>query len=284
MGKNGIDPIVVKQITLDKESLVIRSKNELTIVYVLQGKGIAWFDSQQVPFKKGRLFMIPFDMKYVFQGDTSDLLVIECPQTFVTQIRLEADRLETCDNINKLTYITNNYHTKTGCVFYVKEDGILAEQLLKTVEREHVNHTRDYLITRQCIAILLNLVARNLIQADYDETGKGKKGQDVMKIITYIQKNIGNKSILSIEALAMEFKMAKNYIGEYFKKQTGVSIQDYILDYRLKLVEIRLKHSTMRLKEIAFELDFNDESHLSKLFKKHKQITPYQYRVLHRTF
>jgi AraC-like DNA-binding protein len=284
MGKNRIDPIVVRQITLEEESLVIRSKNELTIVYVLRGKGVTSFDLQQVPFKKGRLFIIPFDMKYVFQGSTTDLLIIECPQTFVTQIRLEADRLETCDNINKLTYITNSYHTKTGCVFSIKEDGILAEQLLRTIEREHSNHTQDYLITRQCIAILLNLVARNLIQADYDETREGKKGQDIMKIITYIQKNIGEKSMLSIGALAVEFKIAKNYFGEYFKKQVGVSIQDYILDYRLKLVEIRLKHSTMRLKEIAFELDFNDESHLSKLFKKHKQITPNQYRALHRTF
>jgi len=282
MSENRIDPIGVKRVTLIEESLIIQSRNELTFVYVLQGKGVTLFDSQSVSFKKGKLFIIPFDTKYVFESVSSDLLVIECPQTFITQIRLEADRLETCDNINKLTYITHNYHTKIGCVFYVKEDGVLAEQLLKAIEREYVQNSQDYLIIRQCIAILLNLVARNLIQADYEELSEARKGHDIMKIITYIQKHIGDKSKLSIEALSIEFKIAKNYIGEYFKKQVGLSLQDYILDYRLKLVEIRLKHSTMRLKEIAFELDFNDESHLSKLFKKHKNMTPSQYRALHR--
>ncbi|WP_235280443.1 helix-turn-helix domain-containing protein [Myroides profundi] len=32
------------------------------------------------------------------------------------------------------------------------------------------------------------------------------------------------------------------------------------------------------LKEIAFELGFKDDSHLTKLFKKYKQITLSQYR------
>lgn len=87
--------------------------------------------------------------------------------------------------------------------------------------------------------------------------------------------------MLTLEALANKFSISKNYLGEYFKKQTGISLQDYILDYKLKLVETRLKYSNTRLKEIAFELSFNDESHLSKLFKKHKKMTPTQYKKSH---
>lgn len=279
--KNTFDPILIREITLTEDVLTIQPKAQLTIVYIQKGKGVSIYDEHKVPFKKGKLFVIPFDTKYIFESKDALMLTIECPQSFITQIRTEADRIETCDNINKLTYITHNYHTKAGCVFNDELDGVFAEQLLHNILREHHNQTQDYLIIRQSVSILLNLIARNLIQHDYDQINENKKAQDIMKMITYIQKHIGNKQMLSLDTLATEFCLSKNYLGEYFKKQTGISLQDYILDYKLKLVETRLKYSAVRLKEIAFELGFNDESHLSKLFKKYKQMTPSQYRSLH---
>ncbi|AJH15545.1 helix-turn-helix domain-containing protein [Myroides profundi] len=279
--KNTFDPIHITEHLLIDDVFSIQPKAHLTIVYIQKGKGMSRYEDHKVPFKKGKLFIIPFDTPYSFESKDGQILVIECPQSFITQIRTEADRIETCDNINKLTYITHNYHTKAGCVFQSEEDAVFAEQLLLSIQREHNNHTQDYLIIRQCISILLNLVARNLILHDYEQVNENRKAQDIMKIITYIQQHIGHKEKLTLEALASEFSISKNYLGEYFKKQTGISLQDYILDYKLKLVETRLKYSNTRLKEIAFELGFNDESHLSKLFKKYKQMTPSQYKKEH---
>jgi AraC-like DNA-binding protein len=34
------------------------------------------------------------------------------------------------------------------------------------------------------------------------------------------------------------------------------------------------------LSEIAYELQFSDESHLSRLFKKHRNMTPKEYRKI----
>ncbi|MEK6512298.1 AraC family transcriptional regulator [Myroides odoratimimus] len=279
--KNTFDPIHITEHLLIDDVFSIQPKAHLTIVYIQKGKGMSLYEDHKVPFKKGKLFIIPFDTPYSFESKDGQILVIECPQSFITQIRTEADRIETCDNINKLTYITHNYHTKAGCVFQSEEDAVFAEQLLHSIQREHNNHTQDYLIIRQCISILLNLVARNLILNDYEQVNENRKAQDIMKMITYIQQHIGHKEKLTLEALANEFSISKNYLGEYFKKQTGISLQDYILDYKLKLVETRLKYSNTRLKEIAFELGFNDESHLSKLFKKYKQMTPSQYKKEH---
>ncbi|MCO7724122.1 helix-turn-helix domain-containing protein [Myroides odoratimimus] len=279
--KNTFDPIHITEHLLIDDVFSIQPKAHLTIVYIQKGKGMSRYEAHKVPFKKGKLFIIPFDTPYSFESKDGQVLVIECPQSFITQIRTEADRIETCDNINKLTYITHNYHTKAGCVFQSEEDAVFAEQLLHSIQREHNNHTQDYLIIRQCISILLNLVARNLILHDYEQVNENRKAQDIMKMITYIQQHIGHKEKLTLEALANEFSISKNYLGEYFKKQTGISLQDYILDYKLKLVETRLKYSNTRLKEIAFELGFNDESHLSKLFKKYKQMTPSQYKKEH---
>lgn len=59
--------------------------------------------------------------------------------------------------------------------------------------------------------------------------------------------------------------------GRVFKKQTGETLQQYISNYKLRLIETRLLHSDMRISEIAYELNFADESHLNKPLKSTKE-------------
>ncbi len=55
-------------------------------------------------------------------------------------------------------------------------------------------------------------------------------------------------------------------------------IQHFIANYKIRLIEHRLKFSDRRINEIAFEFGFADESHLNKFFKKHKSLSLTQYR------
>lgn len=84
--------------------------------------------------------------------------------------------------------------------------------------------------------------------------------------------------MLKSEQIAMHFNLSQTYVGEYFKKHTGESLQQYITNYKLQLVETRLRYSDLRINEIAFELGFTDESHLNRIFKKHKGTTPSDFR------
>ena len=51
-----------------------------------------------------------------------------------------------------------------------------------------------------------------------------------------------------------------------------------ILNYKMKMVESRLLHTDMRINEIVAELGFTDESHLNKLFRKYKGVSPTEFR------
>lgn len=55
-------------------------------------------------------------------------------------------------------------------------------------------------------------------------------------------------------------------------------MQQYILNYKMKLVENRLLHSEMKIGEIVEELGFTDESHLNKLSKKYEGDSPSSFR------
>lgn len=83
---------------------------------------------------------------------------------------------------------------------------------------------------------------------------------------------------MKMENLAKEFAMSKNYISSYVKVQTGMSVQNHTLQFRLKAAEKLLKQSKFNINEIAEQLGFNDASHFNKLFKKNKNMSPMAFR------
>ncbi|WP_260607432.1 helix-turn-helix domain-containing protein [Chitinophaga polysaccharea] len=72
--------------------------------------------------------------------------------------------------------------------------------------------------------------------------------------------------------------MSETYLGVYFKKQCGETIQQFISGYKIRLIEWRLKFSDLRINELADEFGFADGSHLNKFFKKQKGISLTAYR------
>ncbi|WP_223559842.1 AraC family transcriptional regulator [Chryseobacterium lathyri] len=275
-----VEHIDVKEIRFCSEGIALKTKAFLSLVYVLKGCGTLTYDERTITFGESKLFIIPQHQLYHFESNDAQLIVIECPIEFIDKIRLEADRIESCENLYKLQYISNNYHARAGCVFRNKDDERFAENLIIQITREHKRKTDDYLIIRNCISILLNIIARNIIDSETSDLQQNVKAFSIMKIITYIQEHVKDKEKTRIHSIADHFGISKNYFGEYFKQHTGVSYQDYLLDYRLKLVETYLKYSSVRLSEIAYELQFSDESHLSRLFKKHRNMTPKEYRKI----
>ncbi|QWT87175.1 helix-turn-helix transcriptional regulator [Chryseobacterium sp. PCH239] len=272
-----LEEIDVRELEL-KEEIVLKTNTFLSFVYIVKGKGSLTYDGRNINFSQGKLFIIPQKEFYRFESESAQLITIQCPVEFIDKIRLEADRIESCENLHKLQYISHNYHARAGCVFRDKNDERFAETLILQIANEFKNKAEDYLIIRNCMSILLNLIARNIIQSETSDLQENRKAFSIMKIIAYIQQHIKDREKTGIQTIAGHFGISGNYFGEYFKQQTGISYQDYLLDYRLKLVETYLKYSSVRLSEIAYELQFSDESHLSKLFKKYRGVTPGEYR------
>ncbi|MGF7080973.1 AraC-like DNA-binding protein [Mucilaginibacter sp. UYCu711] len=67
-------------------------------------------------------------------------------------------------------------------------------------------------------------------------------------------------------------------MNRYFKQQTGITLKHYINQYKINLAASRLLYSDLSISEIANELQFTDESHLNKIFKKYKNQTAKSFR------
>ena len=69
-----------------------------------------------------------------------------------------------------------------------------------------------------------------------------------------------------------------SYLSTLFKKETGISVTQYILDKRTDTAKNMLKHSDYTAAEISSLLAFHSQSYFSKVFKEETGMTPGEYR------
>ncbi len=98
----------------------------------------------------------------------------------------------------------------------------------------------------------------------------------VDKAIDYI--NVHYKEDLAITKLAEASGMSSKYFGVLFKRVTGRTVNEYVMQVRMTKAEELLLQTDASLDEIAKQVGVRDEFYVVKLFKRYKGITPGRYR------
>lgn len=101
----------------------------------------------------------------------------------------------------------------------------------------------------------------------------------ITKINNHISKNISRK-ILNFE-LAQMVQMETTSFVRFFKRSTGLSPQEYIMEKKIEKACLMLHFSTMSIEEIALKMGFCDRYHFSCFFKKIRLISPARFRKNH---
>jgi AraC-like DNA-binding protein len=83
---------------------------------------------------------------------------------------------------------------------------------------------------------------------------------------------------ISLVQLAKVVNMHQNYLSALFKKEVGLSIKEYILKQKVEEAKKLLTHSEYPLSEIYSWLNFHDQSHFTKVFKKYTGTTPKKFK------
>ncbi|GGG25684.1 response regulator [Paenibacillus abyssi] len=100
----------------------------------------------------------------------------------------------------------------------------------------------------------------------------------VMQAIKYIDAHYTES--LSLQQVADEVCVSRNYFSEMFKRVTGQNFIDYLLALRVKKAKELLQSSSFKVYEVAERSGFNDVKYFSKQFKKMVGMSPAEFQGL----
>jgi AraC family transcriptional regulator len=83
---------------------------------------------------------------------------------------------------------------------------------------------------------------------------------------------------LSLAELASIINITPTYFASLFKRSMGISPHQYVIQQRVEQAKLMLKKTDLAIAEIALQVGFSSQSHLTQQFKRITGITPKQIR------
>ena len=235
------------------------------IVYIEKGSGRQCINTHEFEYHSGNIFLLPPLDCHLFKiEEPTKFHFIRFTDHYFLKDTGQADYKSWFDQI---TYILANYNKVPGDIIASERERQFIINNINFIYQEYLT-TDNYsspIITGSIVSIL-NILARS-IEKRYVESANASNNRfgDVLR---YINTHLSDSEKLRIPILAEQFNISKSYFSEYFKKKAGISLADYILKSKLKIVETKVLHTDLSLKEIAWQMNFTDSSHLARSFKK----------------
>lgn len=83
---------------------------------------------------------------------------------------------------------------------------------------------------------------------------------------------------ITIQEIAGHLNINRSYLHRLFKSFTGVSIQNYLLDYRMRQACILLQNTSLSVRSIAHTVSYADPLYFSRIFHQKMGVSPSEYR------
>ena len=103
--------------------------------------------------------------------------------------------------------------------------------------------------------------------------------KDVWRIIQRIDEIVQRNDRFDPGEEIRRLGITRDHGARLFREATGRSPMEYYQERRIQQACFRLLDPRSNLTEIALDLRFSDSAHFSRLFRKHRGISPSQYRV-----
>jgi AraC-like DNA-binding protein len=95
----------------------------------------------------------------------------------------------------------------------------------------------------------------------------------VQSIKKHVETHYWNEH-LTVNDIAEEIRYTTAYVCMIFKKETGITLNQFINMYRIGKAKELLKDVTLKLAEVAEMVGYSNENYFSKVFKKYEGYSP----------
>jgi AraC family transcriptional regulator len=99
---------------------------------------------------------------------------------------------------------------------------------------------------------------------------------EIQQAINYIHTHLNRD--LSLAELASVVNISPTYFASLFKQEIGISPHQYVIRQRVEQAKLMLSKTDLAIADIALQVGFSSQSHLTQQFKRLTGVTPKQVR------
>lgn len=228
--------------------------------FIREGKGILKLADMEIPLKAGMCFVLYNNVPYEyypdksypwkydwidFSGENVDSLLSECGFSMEKPYR---------------PYWTDKY---------------FLGELNRLYEIHDSKSYHHICVAVQFLKLLSELIYRNKETKSLQKMESARYFR-VRDSIVYINCNF--RLDLTLADIARANSISVSYLTSSWSKEIGMSPIEYMHSMRISEACRYLKNSSQKIKDIAQNVGYADEKYFSRVFKKHKGISPVQYR------
>ena len=151
---------------------------------------------------------------------------------------------------------------------------------------EYARKALDYGVTGYLLKPINEAELKELINKAIYNISQNSKQADHINAVNYslpvrlaceyIEKNFQEN--INLNKISNYVSLSKNYFCNIFKKETGITIWDYLIRIRMEEAKRMLLETEQKTYEISEKVGYDDPSYFGRLFKKYTGLTPIEFR------
>jgi hypothetical protein len=253
--------------------------------FIDKGAEIIYVPFEQVKAKAKELNAIPFDVpdvEFTHYGDrcTFDYIIekYKIKDAAIDTLAIIVRGADT-DRHDLATQASGLWAISAGLSYNIKDDQQLLERGLIIYDALYswAKHLQDEKHTQNPVEHLLIEVFNKYIKQKRGE--KRKIPSWAMELKEIIQDQMDTNLSLNLKEISKGLSIHPAYLSREFSKYfDDLSFGEYIRKLRIEKAIELLRSSTYSLSEIAYLTGFSDQSHFTRIFKKHTGMQPSVYK------
>lgn len=247
------------------------------LFFMISGEGFLIVEGESYPIVPGMVVLFSAGTEYVWE---------------IEKVKYYAVNFDYTHNFSHITKSIHPIHSDVFCENFIVErpdfedidilnkpvilyDALSVGYLISeiTTEFSMSEEYKDMLLS----SLLKSAIATIVRVSNYSQNTKGSKVQKIVSdIISYI--NMNYESPVSNEDIAEKFHFNSAYLNRVFRKNTGRSIHEFLVNCRIVAAKEMLCSQDVAIGEVAEKSGFSSVYHFTKTFKQKTGFTPSEYR------
>lgn len=178
------------------------------------------------------------------------------------------------------------YYPETECIYitchpeysYIRRALKLgsADYILKPIDYQELDEIILQLVERLKRQRKTEQIPEDIVRRLVEEEGKQKRDDTIQEVKRFILEHI--QETIYVEEIARHVHLNEQYLMRIFKKETGMSLLEFVTIERIKLAKELLEKTNYPINKVADCVGYGNYSYFTKIFKRYENMSPKEYR------